>query len=152
MKKLLIFILSLMIINTYGQNDSSKINMYTNIGLSLTNGDDFKSNSFAAIETGFVKSNISGGLAIGRGSLSGINNTDNIKNYYYEIKTSAYYQIELVSANLIFGLGNFINTKYIFIEYGLGISYTPHKKISYCITYSNWNNVNYITPNISYNF
>ncbi len=124
---------------------------YIGGGISLSSGSDFYVNSYASIEFGMNKSNFGMAMVIGRGNLSGINSTDNIRNYYYEGKVMGYMPMGKVISSVMFGYGGYFDTPHMFIEYGMGISYT-RGKISYGVLYSNWDGIDYITPNISYNF
>jgi len=154
MKKILTIMCLVVTCTTFGQsNDSTKTKTsgYISAGISLTNGDNFKSNSYSSIEAGIMRDNITLGGIFGRGSLSGINSSDNIKNYFYEIKTTASYPVGSVSGSILFGYGGYFNTTHNFIEYGVGITYNKGK-MGYGVTYSNWDGVNYVTPSITFNF
>ncbi len=124
---------------------------YISLGLSLSNGTDFKNSSYSSIEGGIMRENVTLGLIFGRGSLSGIGNGDAISNYFYEVKTTASYPIGIVSGNILLGYGGYFNTTHMFIEYGVGITYNKGR-MGYGLTYSNWDGVNYITPGITFNF
>jgi len=76
---------------------------------------------------------------------------DNINNYYIEGKVFATKSIRNLSGAIFFGYGGYLNTSHHFIEYGLGVGYSI-KKFTYGVSYSNWDNGNYITPSITYNF
>ena len=137
----------------FSQSDTSKtkITGYTCIGLSVTNSDDFQSSSYPSIEGGIVYKDLSIGLVCGRGNLLGMGNSnDALGNYYYEVKTSAYCPIGILTGNILFGWGKYF-TNHSFIEFGCGISFSKGK-ICYGINYSNWDNINYITPNITFSF
>lgn len=122
---------------------------YISVGLSFTNGDDFKKDSYPSVEIGITKGNISFGLALGRGNL--YFEQDNISNYFYEPKVTGSLPIGKLYGTLVFGIGGYIDTPHTFIEYGSGLGYTDGN-ISYSITYSNWDKVDYITPCITYTF
>lgn len=155
MKRLLVLICAVVTLTTIAQNnDSTKklISGYASIGLSITNTYNFKMSSYTTAESGINYKNIGVGLIIGRGSLDGIaSETDNIVNYFYELKTTSSFPIGMVNGSVLFGYGSFFNSSNKFIEYGFGVSYSINK-MGYGITYSNWNSVNYITPSITFNF
>jgi len=161
MKKMLTIMLCAIASITFGQNDSvcsgscKNVYGYVSAGLSLTNTtpSNFKMLNYASIEGGIMVDNLGLGLVFGRGSLLGLgSSTDNIKNYFYEVKGSGYYPIGgSLTGVIVLGYGGYINTKRNFIEYGVGMSYSVNK-FSYGVTYSNWDGGNYLTPNICLNF
>jgi len=155
MKKLFTIIALLIATVTFAQSEDStqtKITGYASVSVSVTNGDNFLNTSYGSVEGGIMCKNFGLGLVLGRGTLAGMGkSTDNIKNYFYEIKTSASYPIGILSGNIILGYGGYINTIHNFIEYGVGMSYSV-RKMGYGVTYSNWDGVNYITPCITLNF
>lgn len=154
MKKTLTIALICLTTICYSQSDSSKfkLNTYTSIGVSLTNSDNFKSTAYPSAEFGVTHENLSLGLIIGRGSFSGLGGSDDgVENYYYETKATASYPVQSLNLNLILGYGGYMNTSHMFIEYGLGFSLSQGK-MSYGLTYSNWDGVNYISPCITFNF
>ena len=132
-----------------GQN---KISYYTSAGLSISNSYDttFSYSSYPSIEFGGMYENLGVGLVLGRANLSGFN-SDRLENYWYEIKASVSKSIGIVGAYALFGVGNYISTKRVFIEYGAGISYVP-KKFGGFIQASNWDGYWYVTPGLVYNF
>lgn len=134
-------------------NDSTKTKTtgYASLGLSVSNGDDFKMTSYSSLEVGLMRENITFGAIFGRGNLSGIGDNDNIGNYFYEVKTTASYPVGAVSGSILFGYGGYFNSTHNFIEYGVGITYNKGK-MGYGVTYSNWDGVNYLTPCITFNF
>lgn len=138
-----------------------KWSKYVAVGLSISNGNDYGDNanvttfdmaSYPSVEFGFSRENISLGAVIGRGNLRGLGtNEDKFSNYYWEVKAVPSFPLGVVNASLIFGAGSYFNNDKgnTFIEYGTGISYTVNK-FTYGICYSNWDGIDYITPNISY--
>lgn len=153
MKKILTIIYLLTATSLFAQ-DSTKtpINGYISYGLSLSNGNDFLTNTYTGLEGGIMYKNFGAGLVFGRGSLKGLGGKqDNLSNYFYEVKTFASYPIGAISGSVLFGYGGYLNSNHNFIEYGVGISYAVGK-FQYGATYSNWDGVNYVTPNITYNF
>ena len=160
MKKILTLALICLISTvTFAQTDStscckkkSPITGYLSYGLSVTNSSDFNSSSYTGLEGGIMKENFGLDLVFGRGSLKGLgSSTDNIQNYFYEVKTFASYPIGNVSGSFILGYGGYIDTPHMFIEYGAGLCYNIGK-VGLGATYSNWDGVNYITPSITLNF
>lgn len=129
----------------------TKPTFYTCIGISLSNGEDFTKVCFPSIENGIMYKNFFGGLVFGRGNLYGmLSEGDNIENYFYEGKIGAYFPIGVLTGVIYGGYGGYFKP-YNFIEYGGGITYT-YKKVSFGLVYSNWDNVNYLTPSITYNW
>jgi len=139
----------------------SKWSKYVSVNLSISNGNDYGYNanttsfdmaSYPSLEFGFSRENISLGAVIGRGNLRGLGtNEDRFSNYYWEVKAVPSFPLGVVNASLIFGAGSYFNNDKgnTFIEYGTGISYTVNK-FTYGVCYSNWDGIDYITPNISY--
>jgi hypothetical protein len=154
MKKI-IFIISVLINTiTFAQCDTIKdcLSPYISYGLSVTNGDDFKNDSYTSLEGGVMCDNFGIGLALGRGSLDGMwSNSDKIKHYYYEIRMYASYPMGLLTGSFILGYGGYFNISHNFIEYGFGVSRSMGK-VSYGVCYSNWDGTHYLTPNVTYNF
>ena len=159
MKNLITIICLVLATSTFSQNDStscckkkSPITGYLSYGLSMTNSSDFKTSSYTGIEGGIMKGNLGLGIVFGRGSLSGLGSkTDNIQSYFYEGKMTGSFPIGNVNGTILLGYGGYINTSHQFIEYGVGISYNIGK-LAYGVTYSNWDGLNYVTPNITLNF
>jgi hypothetical protein len=149
MKNLILVLFVAMSATLFGQN---KINYYTSAGLSISNSGDttFSYSSYPSIEFGGMYDNIGVGLVLGRSNLSGFR-SDVISNYWYEIKTSACKTVGSASVYGLFGIGNYLSTKRVFIEYGAGISYT-YKSVSFFTQASNWDGYWYVTPGITYNF
>lgn len=139
-----------------------KWSKYIALGLSISNGNDYGDNtnkttfdeaSYPSLEFGFSRENISLSGVIGRGNLLGLGtHDDKFSNYYWEVKATPTFPLGIVTASIIFGAGSYFNNDKgnTFIEYGSGISYTVNK-FTYGICYTNWDGVDYITPNISYN-
>lgn len=129
---------------------------YISAGLSMTNVNpsetNFSSSSYMGIEGGVCYGNLGGALVFGRGSLSGaFSDVDQISNYFAEIKSTATHSLGNVNLTALFGYGFYLTTDRTFIEYGLGMSYNIGT-FAYGMTYSNWDGINYITPNITFNF
>lgn len=157
MKKLLVIFGLFIATMSFAQSTDSTakktpITGYISYGLSMTNSSDFASSSYTGIEGGIMKGNLGLGAVFGRGSLKGLgSNTDDIHSYFWEAKMTGSFPIGNVSGTVLMGYGGYIDTKNMFIEYGVGISYTVGK-MAYGMTYSNWAGTNYVTPNITFNF
>jgi len=125
---------------------------YISAGLSMSNTTDFRTSSYTGVETGIMYGNLGAGVVFGRGSLSGLGrSTDNIGQYFYEVKTSASVPIGNLTGTAIFGYGGYFNSARNFIEYGVGMSYS-FDHFGYGVTVSNWDGITYITPCVSYCF
>jgi hypothetical protein len=156
MKHLLTIICLFLVTNTFAQNSADttkpKVTGYLSIGLSVTNSSDFLTSSYTGLEGGIMYRDFGTGLVFGRGSLRGLgSDSDDITNYFVEGKVSYSHTFKMVTFTPFFGYGGYINTKHKFIEYGIGASYTI-KNISIGVAFSNWDETNYLTPNITYNF
>lgn len=135
----------------------------------------FDEASYPSLEFGFSRENLSLSAVIGRGNFRGLGNrnylsgygltdneldynkpiydTDNLAKYYWEVKATPSFPLGIINASLIFGAGSYFSNDKgnTFIEYGSGISYTVGK-FTYGVCYTNWDGIDYITPNISYGF
>jgi hypothetical protein len=154
MKKLIIAVFLLLTITSFAQEDSTKsYTVYLAGGLSISNSANstFGRSSYPSLELGVMKDNLTGGLVVGRSNLSGFDN-DVVQNYWYELKTAVYFPIGKVNGYGIFGIGNYISTKQLFIEYGAGFSYSLTNNIDTFVQASSWDGTFYITPGLVYNF
>lgn len=146
-------ILSILLSCTFinAQTDTTKsFNFYVAASLSTTNGNDFALNSFASIELGLCVKNFNIGGLVGRGDLN-FAKTDDISNYWYEIKIAASRPFGSAKCFILAGWGQYFNTGQSFIEYGGGLSYSI-SKFDLCLQVSNWNKTFYVSPGIAYNF
>jgi hypothetical protein len=156
MKKLTFLVLALVSLSAFAQT-KSETTKYLAVGYSIGNHVDGKSldeTSYPSLEYGVTRNNLSLGLVVGRGATRGIAQTgDNLAQYYYEGKvTQAFPFTKEVSGNVVLGLGSyFITDNAVFVEYGFGLTRTIGK-ITYGLTYSNWDKVDYVTPSLSYSF
>ena len=161
---LLVILISMCSFTSFSQSDTVKMtccsskdsvknyNTYLGGDISLSNGNDFKTNTFISMEYGVCSANFGAAVVFGRGNIDGMGRKgDNLTNYFLEGKVMGYIPIGNLVSTVMFGYGGYVNTPNMFIEYGAGIGYTK-KNITYGILYSNWGGTNYITPNISYNF
>ena len=134
------------------EKPTSPITPYVSGSLSMSNTSDFRNGSYFSLETGVCKDNVALGVVLGRGYLSGaFKNGDKSSNYFYETKASGSFPLGKLNGVLFFGVGGYFNTSHTFIEYGTGFYYQINH-LSYGVSYSNWDGVNYVTPNITYNF
>jgi len=166
MKKLLLGFLLLFTTLIFSQEkdiDSTNVkwSKYIALGLSVSNGNDYGDNTnkytfhestYPSVEFGFIRENLSLSGVIGRKNFKSLgNHVDGIKNYYWEVKVTPTFPLGVVTANVIFGVGTYLNNQVGngFIEYGSGITYTVGK-FTYGVSYTNWDGLDYITPNVSY--
>jgi hypothetical protein len=157
MRKILTLALICLTTIAFSQTDTTKkerqVTGYVSAGFSTTNGNDVKTASYVALEAGAMYKNIGLGAIIGRGNLVDIaKKNDVIGNYYYEFKASGWFPINSdLTGNVLFGWGGYFNSPHQLIEYGVGMTYN-YKKMGFGVMYSNWDAVNYVTPNITLNF
>jgi len=132
---------------------NSGVDVYVAAGLSMSNTYDttFAYTSYPSIEVGIMKNNWSLGLVLGRGN-NVFRTKDDISNYWWEVKTALSFPMGKFSGYGLLGIGNYMSTKRLFIEYGVGFSYMPTDHIGIFSQVSNWDGVWYITPGISYTF
>ena len=160
MRKILMIMVLMFTAFSYAQTSNDSISVdkgfYAAAGLSIgnSNGSNFQSTSYPSVEVGFYRDNLSFGLVAGRSDLAAFGQEfkgDNISKYWYEGKTAVSVPMsDSVSGYALFGVGNYVNTSRIFIEYGFGVS-TKVNRLTYFVQYSNWDGYNYVTPGISFN-
>lgn len=151
MKKILLIAGLIMSLNISAQTDSSKhVDCYIAGFLSTTSGNNFNSNTYAGLELGvYLKESLALGVVTGRGNLDF---SSDMKEYYWsEVKGTAYKQFGSVTCYVLAGWGQYYNTTHSFIEYGGGAIYSI-KKFDIGVTVSNWDNIFYVSPGITYNF
>lgn len=137
---------------------------YVSFGVSMTNSDEsvrdttgtqtsaFRNKNYMGLEGGVCYGNLGLGLVLGRSFLQGtFASDDHISNYFTEVKSTVTQPVGNVNVTALFGYGCYLGTKRNFIEYGVGMSYSVNK-FAYGMSYSNWDNNNYVTPSITYNF
>ena len=158
MKKILsfLFLLSSFLLNAQDikkDSSSTKLSTYASIGISISNSNDFSLGSYPSLEFGVMGKNISAGLIIGRSSLKGMaEKNDVLSNYFSEIKTSLSLPVSnKISAYGLLGLWTYGDAKHIFTEYGAGFSYSINR-LSYFVQSSNWDGTWYVTPGLTLNF
>jgi hypothetical protein len=149
---ILFIFIGISVLSNAQDSTSNKPLFYISGGLSISNSYDttFSYSSYPSMEIGFMKNNCSFGLAFGRSNLSGFN-TDYLSNYWYEPKATFYFPLGKMNGFGLLGLGNYLNTKRVFVEYGIGCSYSI-KKWSVFGQVSNWDGTWYVTPGLSYTF
>lgn len=145
------------------QVTSKKFVPYVAVGVSISSGNTYDTNdnaysfedsSYPSLEFGVSRENVAVGVVFGRGNFTKLGDkTDELSNYYWELKIVPSFPLGAVNANLIFGGGSYFTGKNgsTFIEYGSGISYSVGN-VTYGVTYSNWDGIDYITPSLSYSF
>jgi hypothetical protein len=161
MKKILTILSLLVATSMFGQDTMTYVNQkkvktpitpYVSVGLSMSNMDNFRNGTYFGLESGVCIDNLSLGVVLGRGSVSGaFKSGDKSSNYFYEAKSSGSFPLGKLNGVVFFGVGGYFNTSHMFIEYGTGFYYQSGH-VSYGVSYSNWDNVNYVTPNVTYNF
>jgi hypothetical protein len=160
MKKLILVLVALVGLTVSAQaqeKSTSKSTHYLSIGYSIGNHQDgkhFDETSYPSIEYGVTRSDLSLGIAIGRGQTCGLAQAgDKLNDYYYEGRaTQAFPITKSVSGNVVFGIGSYFKTDdKVFVEYGFGLT-KSYGKITYGLSYSNWDSVNYVTPSVSLSF
>lgn len=160
MKKLFYVLIALIVltVNVQAQETKKEKTNYVSASLSLANADgqNFSQSTYASVEYGIVRNNVMYGLAVGRGQLNGdlISNTsgENFRNYFWQIRVQPTFNLGSVTGSVILGAGSYFATSDAgFIEYGLGVS-KSYGDLSYGLSYSNWNGVNYVTPSITLAF
>jgi hypothetical protein len=134
------------------ETERAKPDLYVSAGLSISNSYDttFSYSSYPSLEVGLMKNNFSMGLVLGRSNLSGFRN-DDISNYWYELKAALAFPVGKFNGYGLLGVGNYISTERIFVEYGAGFSYS-FKQWGVFSQVSNWDGVWYVTPGVSYTF
>ena len=156
MKKVTFLLLALVSLSAFAQTKSATTK-YLAVGYSIGNrvdGKHFDEISYPSLEFGVTRNNLSLGLSVGRGQTCGIAQTgDKLSQYFYEGRvTQAFPFTKEVSGNVILGVGSyFITDNAVFVEYGFGLTKTCGK-ITYGLSYTNWDKVGYLTPSLSYSF
>jgi hypothetical protein len=161
MKKLIYVLFAFIALTVSAQAQETKkekLNQYVSASLSLanSNGQTFSQSTYASVEYGIVSKGIAYGLSVGRGQLNGDVTTNttaqDLRNYFWEVRVQPTFPLGSVTGSVILGAGSYFATSDAgFIEYGLGVS-KSYGDISYGLTYSNWNGVDYVTPSVSYAF
>jgi hypothetical protein len=155
MKKLflVLFAFIALTVNAQEQKTTPTTTKYVSFGLSVSNfNETFSDNSYPSIEVGVTRNDVSYGLVFGRASLRGLGESnDTLSNYFYEVKVTPSVSLGYLNANLILGVGGYINQNRSFVEYGGGLSKT-FGNTTYGLSYTNWDGVDYLTPSVSFSF
>lgn len=160
MKKLILVLVALvgLTVSAQAQEKSAKTSThYLSIGYSIGNHQDgkhFDETSYPSIEYGVTRDNLSLGLAIGRGQTCGLAQAgDKLDQYYFEGRaTQSFPFTKCISGNVALGVGSYFATNdAVFVEYGFGLTRTCGS-ITYGLSYSNWDKVDYVTPSVSFSF
>lgn len=124
---------------------------YVSAGLSMTDG-EFETASYPTVELGTgLNKYLSVGVVFGRGNFDGIfENGDRMSDYFLEGKAQLTIPVGPVNVYGLFGAGNYLNNPHSFIEYGGGISKSITKRLSIFAQITNWDDVNYFTPGVTY--
>lgn len=122
---------------------------YISAGISLTNSNNFQDSSYPSVEVGIMQENIAVGVVVGRDNLENIGRNVSFNNYWYEGKLNIYQNLGVVDGYVLAGVGNYIGTSIIFIEYGVGVS-KEINGLGYYLQISNWDSTNYFTGGISF--
>lgn len=155
MKKILAICIAVAASLCVSAQDSTRVktlDCYFGASLSTATGNNFYQSSYASAELGVCRKNTSFAFAMGRGNLDASPyGKEKIDNYWFEAKAYATVPIGNIKGIVVFGWGQYFNSNHSFIEYGAGFSYSV-KKFDLGLTVSNWDNVVYVSPGISYNF
>jgi hypothetical protein len=156
MRKVFAVIASLMLVGASAQTDTLKkkngLDCYVSGFFATSTGNNIKQASYAGVEAGVCLKNFMVGLSTGRGNLyKPAGQSDNINNYWYEVKTYGTMPIGVLKGSIIMGWGQFYKTTQYFIEYGVGLSYSA-KAFDFGLCATNWDNAWYVAPEITYNF
>lgn len=161
MKNLFYALIALIAVTVTAQAQETKSN-YVSASLSLANAgsgenhQNFSQSTYASIEYGIVRKGVAYGLAVGRGQLNGDVTSNatgqDFRNYFWEVRVQPTFPLGSVTGSVILGAGSYFATSDAgFIEYGVGVS-KSYGDLSYGLSYSNWNGVNYVTPSVSLAF
>jgi len=131
----------------------SGIDFYVSAGVSMSNGagEKFSYTSYPSVELGIMKNNFSLGLVVGRGNFVRTGGLDYFSDYWAELKTALYIPVGNFNTYGLIGIGSYFESNKMFIEYGVGFSYS-FKKIGVFSQVSNWDGAWYVTPGVSYTF
>lgn len=132
-------------------NVKKNLDVYVSTSLSISNSSEstFDNTSYASVEVGLCKGDVSLGLVLGRGNIN-FKSKDVVSNYWYEAKVTQSFPIGKLDGFVLMGIGNYIDTQKVFVEYGGGLSYKP-KKVTYFSQVSNWDGIWYVSPGIMFN-
>lgn len=150
MKKLFLLFALMLSTVTFAQQEESNVSFYVATGLSITNSDNFGESSYVSGELGLMIDNVAFGAVVGRNNLTGIfGENETWNNYWYEGKVAVYQPLGYVDGYALVGVGTYVENSSIFLEYGLGVS-RDFDGLGVFIQVSNWDEVTYVTPGISF--
>lgn len=167
MKKIALIIFAFVTLNALAQTNTTagdlwdgpeldsaakSLDCYVAGGISMSGGNNFKQNSYPSLELGVYFKNLAVAFNMGRSNFDKSTfGSEKIDNYYYELKTIAYFPIGGIKGYVIGGMGQYYNSAHSFIEYGGGIVYSI-SKVDLILQVSNWDRQVYLSPGIIYNF
>lgn len=122
----------------------SPLNLYFGTGVSIGNGENFKSGSYPSVEIGISKNFYSVGLVLGKSSF------EKGSSQFWEIKSAVNKSLGSFNGYLLYGVGSYFGTDKVFIEYGAGVSF-PTRPFDLFLQASNWDRGNYVSFGISKN-
>ena len=133
-------------------NNNTQSSMYVASGLSISNTETytFAERSYPSAEIGLSLGDLSLAFVTGR-SDNDFKGEESVSDYWWEIKTALMFPVGSFDAYGVLGIGNYLSTDQVFIEYGVGFSKT-WDQFSWFAQVSNWDNLWYITPGIAYSF
>jgi len=156
MKKILLFAAIAFSLSATAQEATEEkpgTDFYMATGLSVGNsgGSTFGATSYPSVEVGLMRGDWALGLVAGR-SHNDYSVADVTENYWMEVKTAAYFPIgDNLDGYGLLGIGNYMSTETVFIEYGAGFSYS-FGKLGTFVQASNWDGFWYVTPGLCYSF
>ena len=134
------------------QTEETQLSLYAASGLSISNTGNatFGETSYPSVEFGFSKGALSLGLVVGR-SNNDYTSEEILSNYWWEMKTALSIPVDSFTAYGLLGIGHYLSTDRLFIEYGVGVSHS-WDQLALFAQVSNWDGFWYITPGLSYTF
>ena len=148
MKKLIFIFAMLLTTLVVAQEQENKYNYYLAAGLSVSNTAEFQEDSYASVELGVMRDNLSLGVVFGRNNLVNIGQDESLDNYWLEGKVAVSFPLGAVDGYVLGGVGSYIGYRDMFLEYGVGIS-KEIGSLGYFLQLSNWDEVNYISAGFS---
>lgn len=126
---------------------------YVSVGYSIgtTESDYYKDNTYVSAEFGLQKKNLALGVAVGRGSVSGLGaKHDQIGDYFASLNATVYQPVGVVDLFVTGGVGSYFRSDSAFIEYGFGGSYSFTDNFSGALKINNWGGTWYATPMLTF--
>lgn len=125
---------------------------YVTASYSFTNSVDemVKETSFFAVEYGMTKENLGLFGSVGRGNTLGtFAKDDQLDNYWVELGASYTQKIGVVDVYGMLGVGSYLKSNGIFVEYGMGMSHAVSDKIALGGKVTNWDGTWFVSPTIT---